>query len=316
MARQFSMLQYDIPERQGNDKIPNPSGPLRPFCVRTSYSVWIVPQDRIPWPMLNRWTEQGVRWHLVPFSATDEGVQQVLALSTDALRRELAGIEASVQKSLNEAATKYGIDSATYERRARAIITRGERLIAAAQSAAQCFGIANDLPTGETRTRVQGMQAANQQLAATYVAMAATVQGTELAVAAQDGDVPVEVMADFIADQTGADMSQTIAAFQQSTAPVAVAAGTGKSHGLVGSWGSPNPSNVGDDVLPQLPTPVATVAPPASTVVRPQRPQPHNGANDQRCPRCQAALTAPKQGRRGWFRGCSRFPACRGLVNV
>jgi hypothetical protein len=53
------------------------------------------------------------------------------------------------------------------------------------------------------------------------------------------------------------------------------------------------------------PTPTLGVSPP-ETPAQPTFPA-------DRCPRCGAALTAPKYGRAGRFRGCVRFPLCRGL---
>lgn len=34
------------------------------------------------------------------------------------------------------------------------------------------------------------------------------------------------------------------------------------------------------------------------------------------CPKCGAPTTNPKMGRKGAFHGCSRFPACKGLVDA
>lgn len=139
MARTYSLLQYDIPERQGEARVRNPSGTLRRLAVRTSYSVWVVPQDRVPWGLLDGWTHAGVRWHLVPFAA--EAAEQILALATDTLRSQIASIQASAGKSLQDAGAKLNRDEATahgpasteaahnlYQRRARRICRRRRAL--------------------------------------------------------------------------------------------------------------------------------------------------------------------------------------------
>lgn len=50
--------------------------------------------------------------------------------------------------------------------------------------------------------------------------------------------------------------------------------------------------------------------------VQPRRPvaAPAPVLSEPKCPRCGAGLTPPKNGRLGLFRGCVRYPVCRGLV--
>jgi hypothetical protein len=232
MARTYSLLQYDIPERRGEARVRNPSGTLRRLAVRTSYSVWVVPQDRVPWGLLDGWTHAGVRWHLVPFAA--EASEQILALATETLRSQIAAIQASADKSLQDAGAKLDGDEAAahgpasteaahnlYQRRARRICRRAERLLADAEAAARCFGMpVDELPLGAARAAIRGLQVAAQQRAALYAAMAHQVVGTMLEAAAGASDVPPEVLADFIEENGLGDMTGVREAFAPS-APAA-----------------------------------------------------------------------------------------------
>jgi hypothetical protein len=239
MARTYSLLQYDIPERRGEARVRNPSGTLRRLAVRTSYSVWVVPQDRVPWGLLDGWTHAGVRWHLVPFAA--EAAEQILALATETLRSQIAAIQASADKSLREAGAKLERDEAAhgpasteaahslYQRRARRICRRAERLLADAEAAARCFGMpAGELPLGTARAAIRGLQVAAQQRAALYAAMVHQVAGTRLDAAANASDVPAEVLADFIEENGLGDMTGVREAFAPP-APTLALVGTAPS---------------------------------------------------------------------------------------
>jgi hypothetical protein len=217
--RQFSLLQYDIPERRGQQRIPNPSPRLRRFAIRSSYSVWIVPSDRIPWPLLNSWEEQGVRWHLAPFAADEAGLKAVLTLATDALRRQVEAIQASAKKSLAKAAQKHGEKTDGLEKDERRIVRRAERLLADAESAARAFGIeGGTLGLGAALTGVRALATANQERAALYADMAQQVKDPGMKAAALEGEVPVGILADFIAEESDEDMGHVVAAFRDPPA--------------------------------------------------------------------------------------------------
>jgi hypothetical protein len=215
--RRFSLLQYDIPQRRGQRRIPNPSGRLRRFAVRSSYSVWIIPSDRIPWPLLNAWEEQGVRWHLAPFAADEAGLKAVLQLATDALKRQVEAVQASARKSVEKAKEKHGEKTDRLEKDERRIVRRAERLLADAQSAAKAFGIAG-LPLQEALAAVRALGSANRERAALYADMAQQVKDPGIRAAALKGEVPAGILADFIAEESEEDMGHVVAAFRDPPA--------------------------------------------------------------------------------------------------
>jgi hypothetical protein len=179
----------------------------------------VVPQDRVPWGLLDEWTHCGVRWHLVPFAA--EAAKQILNLATETLRSQIAAIQASADKSLTEAGSKLSEDEAAahgpgsaevayklYHRRSRRICRRAQRLLADAEAAARCFGVQQgELPLGEARAAVQGLQSAAQQRAALYTALALQVAGTAMEAAASASEVPPEILADYIEENALGDMT-------------------------------------------------------------------------------------------------------------
>ena len=85
----FSQLQYDVPiievrNRKGGISkqgvVPNPSGALRRIAIRTSGSVWVVPDDRIPWNLIAEWDRINtlggpqIIKHLVPYASDKTAV--------------------------------------------------------------------------------------------------------------------------------------------------------------------------------------------------------------------------------------------------
>jgi hypothetical protein len=72
--------------------------------------------------------------------------------------------------------------------------------------AARCFGIPQgELPLGEARAAVQGLQSVAQPRAALYTALAHRVAGTAMEAAAGASDVPAEILADFIEENALGD---------------------------------------------------------------------------------------------------------------
>jgi len=256
----------------------------------------------VPWNLLHGWTERGVTWHLVPYADDDAGTTSVLKLATFALEKQLRDIAASQAKSLAAAADKHGEGSRRYEAAVTRITVRNQRLIEAAEAAAREFGLT--VNSQDARNAVLGNQAVAQSKAAIYAGLTDAVKGTMMERAATESDVDPLILADYVEEFKRPVAAEERLAFMGPVSPEETPQ-AGMGAGQVSSSMEAPTQPVSP---PETPTPPQ----PRGRMVIDNRPR---AAQPDRCPRCGAGLTAPKQGRFGLFRGCTRFPACRGLVN-
>lgn len=210
------MLQYDIPEvievengvRTSTPVYPNPSGDLRSIGIRVTKSVWAIQEDRVPWPMLDEMTAAGVNWHVVRFD--DAEVAKLMTLAETTLARELIEAEQRLQESMQTAEAAYndaitagtGADKAltAYQRRVAQNLKRAADLKRDLEQAAKNFGVslqANFSKIGNT-IAILGSNATDK--ASAYAKAAKQVQGTIFEQAANNGDMPAEVLADVLTD--------------------------------------------------------------------------------------------------------------------
>lgn len=202
----FCMLQYDIPV---NAEFDNPSGFLRRIGVRTTQSVWIIPEGSIPYPLLARMTEAKVAWHVFKFDASEGKNLAERALAT--LRQEIADHVARSRASREaaEAQLEATTDSAEraearFTRRAESIKERYETLVEDFKVAAARFGIREGaLNLREANNAVQVITASMEERARLYLQAARTARelgstGDALAKGAEEGAVPAGVLADYI----------------------------------------------------------------------------------------------------------------------
>lgn len=206
-------LEYDI----HNKSMGNPSNALRRAgAIRTTGSVWVLHEDHIPHNLLHRMTLAGVTWTNVPF---ERGNEAALQRAANGLAKQIADIEASARKSLTNlkrlAEEKPEAERAAYyARRARQIVRNANRAIQQARRAAEIFGL-SELATRTTQTAsvIETLQQTAHARAAIYAQMTEQVKDTDLHAAAAADEVPAGVLADYIEDQTGRDMSNVHEAF-------------------------------------------------------------------------------------------------------
>jgi hypothetical protein len=205
------MLQYDIPDRSG---CPNPSRWLRRVAIRTNLSVWVVREDFIPYNRLDRMRQEGALWHLVPFdpSANDT----ILSLCAEALAASVAETEKSCQRSLDREAGKLD-DSGNgvrYSRRVDQIVKQNCAKLADLRAAAAAYGIVNQ--ADDVLARFTSFSTLYHARVGVYAGLTGAVAGTALQLAAEADDVPPAILADFVEDNTGADMSSVQALFSEA----------------------------------------------------------------------------------------------------
>jgi hypothetical protein len=333
----FSMIQYDIRDgavfRDGT-KIPNPAGVFRRrhrMC-QTSFSVYMCKDEYLPYSLFELWRQSGmVRFWVVP-QLDSPAFRQ---LCKDALELQIAEKVKSVDDSLNEAATKARAsgDAEAFERSSTRIVNRMERILGDLQVIAKEFGH-QDLNFETAYGRIRAMGATSHTRLAMQAALVEQVQGTCLAAAARADEVPPGVMMDMLEDQ-GRDMGAARAVF--AGPPVAAA---DLSRPVLGSavytttpatpaFQAENPPVMTPPVMtPPVMTPPVMVPPVSPVETHPVIPPAQrvaygnghgNGQAQQPrvCPRCGAGLTPPRRNRNGnFFRGCTRFPHCRGAVNA
>jgi len=137
MATHASFLSYDIPSES---TIPNPSGRLRKIGVRTNLSVWIVPNEKIPYGLLDELTTAGARWDVVRFDASE--AEHLALMATEALKREVAQAIKVAQKAEEKAEANTGTveGKVAYWKKVRTGLNRSVRLLKDAKLAAASFG--------------------------------------------------------------------------------------------------------------------------------------------------------------------------------
>lgn len=139
------LLIYDIPERA---EINNPSGALRRVGIRANLSCWIIPEDAIPYGLLNTLTEAGASWHTVPFAP--EAGKALITIAIQSMKKELQDSINRARRSQAQAATQYEESGESekareyYVRRAEGITARVNELIEDFRQAAARFGIRGD----------------------------------------------------------------------------------------------------------------------------------------------------------------------------
>jgi hypothetical protein len=200
-----SLLVYDIPKRTD---VANPSGRLRRCAVRINLSCWAVPESEVPWGLLDRMREGGATWHLVPFS---EGHAEALArLAVACLEAEVARVQESLARSADRLDARLELDAddedslteSEHTRRLRKAAQRARRLLADARGACAAFGLdAGVVPIQAAARTVDALAANARARARAYTGLAEAAQGTALAVAAADSDVPVGVLLDHLEDE-------------------------------------------------------------------------------------------------------------------
>lgn len=226
------LLFYYIPMVQHNgrlqDLVGNPSATLRRIGIRLDGSVWCVQESRVPWPIVDTMLKaegpnlERVTCHVVKFDKEDN--ERLVTIATNYLKDELAEVQKRLLASVHNAETAYleaieggtGANKAltTFQKRVAAAVGSARRYREDYTQAARNFGVSGDLNTNFTKvgTLVEAIGSLAKDRAASYAKAVELAKGTELEVAAKDGDVPVEVLIDRL-EEEGKDTSELRAAF-------------------------------------------------------------------------------------------------------
>lgn len=146
-----TMLVYDIPQ---GSKIPNPSDVLRRRGVRINLSCWIIPDDRVPFTLIDELKKGGAVVYTVHYDTME--LDKIKALAFDLLKQEVARIRATLGATLAKSIIRYakakeqssadGVNSTTQY--VKFGLRRAKHHLNSAQESATAFDIladANDL---------------------------------------------------------------------------------------------------------------------------------------------------------------------------
>lgn len=228
-------LEYDIPARVSNRPqdyqdengrpFEHPSQYLWNYGVRTSLSMWVVPESKIPWRRLNRLTRQGCIWEQTPIDASVAA--KLLSQSVVNLRKEWVSALQSYNECMASAAQRRDrkienangqndIDKAN--RQYRYDCTRVEKDLTERQEnikkGASVLRIPEQWITADIRefgavgngtvaTFTQANRAVGQTRARAHVAAVDSLQRagqTAVANAVEQGDMPHDIAQDYAED--------------------------------------------------------------------------------------------------------------------
>jgi hypothetical protein len=183
-----SLLQYDIPDAVD---FPNPSPILRRIGFRSNLSVWVIPNHRIPWTLLNDMQAAGCIWHVVKFDTSE--AKHLASMCAIALRQEIVD-------AVNMARTS---ESAAM----RADLARARRLLADAREACKSFELNPDtFEFGNSHRALMSIGLAAKVRAklyadaATEIAQLGDTVSQGMAAAIRANEVPVGIVADYMQD--------------------------------------------------------------------------------------------------------------------
>lgn len=209
----FFWIEYDIPDASG---VENPSYEFRRIGFRSTLSCWIVPEDRIPWNTINGMLSRGCTVNIVKFDSSEVG--KIIDMANRALQRDVKQIVEASERACRKAQTKYeerraAAQDATeaekalkaYERRTAASARQAQRLLAAAEEAAEALKLDKSaFPFMQAGDTVRALRTATEARARIYAGLTSAVQNTPYAAAAQANRVHPLILAD-MADDSGAD---------------------------------------------------------------------------------------------------------------
>lgn len=204
---QMSILCYDVSD---DTRRRHASDVLIRRGVRTTFSGWVVPTDRIPWALVDELRAAGEVVTLYKYDPS-EGESLLFAIQ-NALLTQIRQAAESAEASANAAAEQYANSdkpnrSKYMEQRIKSAATAAAEKLAAYRAAADVFGI--DTATLEVNTAAavaNAIQVGVYIRAERYVAAVAalrvqnTAAATAMANAADQNAVPVGVMADMVQD--------------------------------------------------------------------------------------------------------------------
>lgn len=220
-------IEYDIPlgeerlitrgRRRGqvtrSPVYPNPSDTLRRFAIRTSESKWVVPENRIPYVLIQEMREAGcVVWDIPLDMGGLERIREWLAYN---LRKEIGEREQSYRDSLAKAGEQTSEDK--IDRHINNAAGRMTEFLEDIQHAAGIFGLDINEMVQTTFGKVATLQTESYRRARVYAAAVRTAQetGTTDAVgiaraATMSEEAPVGVLADALEDAGQDEAADTL----------------------------------------------------------------------------------------------------------
>lgn len=212
MTLRASELCYWIPK----GRFPNPSGRLRRRGFRIDGSVWVIPNNAIPYHLLDEMTAAGVTWHLLEF-IPGEG-EKILALARNAMRKEIEDGQRRLAEVIERYDSRYDADlgqaqdgnetdkaEKQYRSRTKEAVKRAEQLLKDIEAAAARFGIEarSELPLMSALDRVNALRLTAGARASAYTRLAEQTKGTLMEAAASEDEVPAGELADYVEENGG-----------------------------------------------------------------------------------------------------------------
>lgn len=178
MSVSASLLVYDIPvgalDRDGN-RLHNPSPELRRIGFRCTESVWVIPNNLVPYPLLNDLRLAGVEWELVKFDISE--APHLVEMARKSLRAEIKSAVKRARESAERRATKAGENEnpeperveAAYLRSVRSVVKSATKLVKELEATGQAFGIEpQELDSWQAYTGLQAISSVAKLKAKTF----------------------------------------------------------------------------------------------------------------------------------------------------
>lgn len=206
-------LVYDIPSIYPKLK---PCNILRPYGVWINGSVWIMPESSLNSADVQQLlrelsSHRGVEWFTLPFDASAMG--DITRLVARNLTREIQDTVRSCQatcelQTIRMTASKLpAAEAAKLHRKKTAPVIKmmGKRLLEF-QRAARRFGVTGEnIGVASAMSTLDSIKTIMAERAKQFLAAAAEVEGMEpgspMAKAARKGEVPAEILADYVQDR-------------------------------------------------------------------------------------------------------------------
>lgn len=203
----MSILNYDVSDDATRTRAADV---LRRRAVRTTFSGWVVPTDKIPWALVDELRAAGEVVTLYRYDPAD--AESLLFAIQHTLRTQIRQAGESAEASADRAAQQYAESDKPnrgkyLEQRIKAAHADAQKKLTAYQEAAVTFGInPADLEVTTATAVANAIQVGVFVRAERFVAAVAalraqnTAAATAMADAAEAGDAPTGVMADMIQD--------------------------------------------------------------------------------------------------------------------
>lgn len=226
-------LDYDIPQGSG---IENPTGHFRRLGFRSTLSVWIIPECKMPWTYLNSFKDALKSFEPDVATRARRGKCRWLRFESDADEmREYAkeSVEEEIQRLVNQAnqnlerarrdynAENSEMTPAEFEERVNGHLNRRRDELKAILEGAASFDVdPSSLPTAWALTEIDATeqrckaQAKSYAEAARFARQEGGSDGQAIAAAIQADDIHPGIVADFI-DDNGGDSTELREAFAQ-----------------------------------------------------------------------------------------------------